>query len=73
MYMCALAEDKQKMEALMKTVDDCPKGKWLDGKQIQKSLGLPLPVIQAVFDIYESKGYGQCSKEKGSSKYLAKA
>ncbi len=27
MYMCALAEDKQKMEALMKTVDDCPKGK----------------------------------------------
>ena len=73
MYMCALAEDKQKMEALMKTVDDCPKGKWLDGKQIQESLGLPLPVIQAVFDIYESKGYGQCSKEKGSSKYLAKA
>ena len=73
MYMCALAENKQKMESLMKIVDDCPKGKWLNGKQIQESLGLPLPVIQAVFDIYEAKGYGLCSKEVGSSKYIAKA
>lgn len=73
MYMCALAEDKQKMETLMKTVDDCPKGKWLNGKQIQESLNLPLPVIQSVFDIYEAKGYGLCSKENGSSNYMAKA
>lgn len=73
MYMCAFDEDEQKMESLMKIVDDCPRGKWLDGKQIQESLDLPLPVIQSVFDIYIAKGYGLGSKETGSSKYMAKA
>lgn len=73
MYMCALAEDKQKMESLMKIVDECPKDNWLNGKQLQESLRLPLPVIQAVFVIYEAKGYGLCSKEIGSSQYMCKA
>jgi len=73
LYLCALAEDNQKMESLIKTVDVCPKGKWLDGKIIQESLGLPLPVIQAVFEIYEAKGYGLCSGEVGSTKYMSKA
>jgi len=73
MYLCALAEDKYKMEALIKSVDDCPKGEWLNGKTIQESLGLPLPVVQAVFNIYEEKGYGLCSKEIGASQYMGKA
>lgn len=72
MYMCALAENKQKMESLIKIVDDCSKRNWLNGKQLQELLGLPLPVIQAVFEIYEAKGYGQCSKEIGSHKYMGK-
>lgn len=73
MYLCALAENKQKMESLINEVDDCPKGKWLNGKAIQESLGLPLPVIQAVFDIYEAKGYGLCSRTIGESQYMGKA
>ncbi len=70
--MCALAENKQKMESLMKVVDECPKGNRLNSKKLQDSLGLPLPVIQAVFDIYEAKGYGCCSREIGSYQYMVK-
>lgn len=32
----------------------CPIGRWLNGKSIQASIDLPLPVIDAVFKIYES-------------------
>ncbi len=39
-------------------------------KKIQADL--PLPVIKAVFDIYESKGYGLCSKNIGSCNYMGK-
>ena len=69
MYMCALVEDSYSMESLIQEVDECPKGKWLNGKTIQEKLSLPLPVVQAVFDIYEEKGYGLCSKEIGASQY----
>jgi len=73
MYLCALEEDGEKMESLIKVVKDCEVGEWLDGKNIQTSIDLPLPVIKAVFDIYKSKGYGLCSKEIGSTKYMGKA
>ena len=72
MYLCALEEDDDKMTSLIKVVDGCKVGEWLDGNNIQKSINLPLPVIKAVFDIYESKGYGLCSKEIGSTKYMGK-
>ncbi|MCD4754699.1 MAG: hypothetical protein K8R75_02700 [Deltaproteobacteria bacterium] len=71
MYLCAIEEDSEKMESLMKVVDGCKVGQWLDGNRIQ--IDLPLPVIKAVFDIYESKGYGLCSQEVGSCKYIGKA
>jgi hypothetical protein len=73
MYLCAIAEKKNKMEELIKIVDSCEVGNWLDGKKIKIELDLPLPVIRAVFDIYESKGYGLCSKTVGVDKYLGKA
>ena len=73
MYMCALEEDSNKMNSIIKIVDDCSIGEWLNGKSIQASINLPLPVIDAVFQIYESKGYGRCSQEIGSSKYMGKA
>lgn len=73
MYLCALEEDGKKMESLIKVVKDCEVGKWLYGENIQTSINLPLRVIKAVFDIYESKGYGLCSKEIGSTKYMGKA
>ena len=71
MYLCALEEDSEKMESLMKVVDGCKVGQWLDGNRIQ--IELPLPVIQAVFDIYESQGFGLCSREIGSCNYMGKA
>jgi len=71
MYLCALEENEEKMESLVKLVNDCKVGQWLDGKKI--SIDLPLPVIKAVFDIYESKGFGICSKERGSCNYMGKA
>ncbi len=73
MYLCALEEDSEKMESLVKIVDKCNIGEWLNGDDIQLSLSLPIPTIKAVFDIYESKGYGLCSKEIGSCKYVGKA
>ena len=73
MYMCALAEESKKMEALINKVDSCEGGKWINGVEIHNSLGIPLPVVQAVFEIYETKGYGLCSKTIGESKYMGKA
>ena len=73
MYLCALEEDDLKMEALLKVVDSCKVGEWLDGRRIQEDIDLPLPVIRAVFDIYESKGFGICSKEIRACQYLGKA
>ena len=70
MYLCALEEDGVKMETLIKIVENCRVREWLDGKGIQATNHLPLPVVQAVFDIYESKGYGLCSKTIGECKYL---
>ncbi len=73
MYLCALEEDDVKMDALLKVVDNCKVGEWLEGRRIQERVDLPLPVIRAVFDIYESKGYGLCSKEISACQYLGKA
>ena len=73
MYMCALAEESKKMEALINTVDSCGLEKWINGVEIHESLGIPLPVVKAVFEIYETKGYGLCSKTIGESKYKGKA
>lgn len=70
-YMCALFEDTIKMQHLFDIVDACEQGKWLDGKVIKEAIDLPLPIIQAVFDIYESNGLGACSKEISSSKYMS--
>lgn len=70
MYLCVLEEDGEKMSSLIKVVDNCKNGECLDGNKIQKSIDLPLPVIKAVFNMYELKGYGWCSKEIGSIRYM---
>lgn len=72
-FMAAHCADPGNMAKLVEMVDSCEDGHWLDGHALRAELGLPLPVIQAVFSIYESKGYGICSREIGASKYLARA
>ncbi len=73
MYMCALAEDQNKMQEIVKIVDSCEVGKWLDGEKIKYEIGLPKYVIRAVFEIYEAKGYGILSKTIGSCQYMGNA
>jgi len=72
MYLCALFESRKSMEGLLKLVDGCANGKWLDGELIAKQLELPVPVVAAVFDIFVSKGYGLRSRENGATRYMAK-
>jgi hypothetical protein len=73
MYMCALAEDKNKMQEIVKIVDSCEVGKWLDGEKLKIEIGLPKYVIHAVFEIYAAKGYGILSKTVGSCQYMGNA
>ena len=73
MYMCALAKDQNKMQEIVKIVDSCGIGKWLDGEKLKHEIGLPKYVIRAVFEIYEAKGYGFLSKTIGSCQYLGNA
>ncbi|MDH3997787.1 MAG: hypothetical protein OET90_03005 [Desulfuromonadales bacterium] len=70
MYLCALEEDLDKMEKLISIVDSCGIGNMLDGHEVQAETELPLPVIDSVFEIFESKGYGECSETIGCSQYL---
>lgn len=72
-YLCARFESKEKMDQLVSIVDLCKVGKWLNGKEIANEIELPVFVVQAVFQIYESKGFGICSKTIGESRYLANA
>ncbi len=71
MYLCAIAEEYKKMEALHEILEECKIGDWINGKEID--IDLPLPVIRAIFEIYESNGYGICSNEVGTCQYLCKA
>ncbi len=73
MYLCALEEDCKKMEKLINTVDECTIGSSLNGHEMKKENFLPLPVINAVFEIFESKGYGLRSRSIASSHYIGQA
>lgn len=73
MYMCNLAEEKHKMQEIFEIVDRCEVGVWLRGSELKSGLVLPKYVIRAVFEIYESKGYGMLSRTLGSCDYMSKA
>ncbi len=73
LYICAIAGDSKNMECLVKTVEKCPIGQWIDGKVLKEKLVIPLCVIYAVFEVYEAKGYGLLSREIGSCNYMGNA
>lgn len=62
MYLCALHEDQQKMDLLVNRLEECIQGISLNGKEIAQELEVPIPVVGAIFEIYEAKGYGKRSK-----------
>ena len=70
LYMCALYEDLEKMDGLSQMIEKCPAGKNIDGYSVKDSINLPLTVIKSMFEIYESKNYGLCSKTMGSTLYI---
>lgn len=73
MYLCAPEEDINTMENLINTVDKCPIGNHLKSTELKEKFKLPIPVIDAVFEIFGSKGYGIFSKGIGGSAYIGKA
>jgi hypothetical protein len=73
MYLCALNEDEEKMKRLISVTETCKPGQWLNGISIASDLGLPEPVVEAVFQIYQSKGLGILSQEIGTINYLCQA
>jgi hypothetical protein len=72
-YLCALYEDQDKMDCLLQQLEDCKHGQWLHGEVIARDLQLALPVIKALFQLYEERGLGHCSKEIGAVSYIGQA
>jgi hypothetical protein len=73
LYMAALFENPDAMAKLTYHVDSCAAGQWLKGAEVASECGVPLPVVRAIFELYESRGLGLLSKESGTTNYLCKA
>jgi len=73
MYLCAKHEERDKMTALVREMEECKKGEWLNGHEISQELELPLPFIKACFALYEDNGFGKCSREINRTAYLGMA
>jgi hypothetical protein len=59
------------MDRLLQIVDNAQPKQWLKGAEIAVDLGLPVPVVKGVFDLYAAKGFGIVSKEIGTANYYA--
>jgi hypothetical protein len=68
-YLAALHEDVAKASAMAAHVDSAETGKWLDGYDIARQLGVPWMLVAAVFDAYETRGLGMRSKTIGVLRY----
>ena len=72
-FMTYHFEDQKTMDTLYNTFNECSLGQWLVGDDIRKDIDLPTPVIKAVFEIFESKGYEMVSQTLGSCEYVGQA
>lgn len=70
-YLCGLFEDPGKMDRLVHLIDKAEARQWLKGAEISQELGLPLPVVKGVFDLFAAKGFGIVSKEIGTANYYS--
>jgi hypothetical protein len=48
-------------------LDGLDPGKDVNGREIQRNIALPLPVIDAFLNVYERQGQGIKSRETGAS------
>lgn len=65
MYLCRRFERPERMERLYATLEDCGAGARLRSQEVMLDTDLPNPVICAMFEAYEAKGYGIMSRENG--------
>jgi hypothetical protein len=72
-YVCGLHEEAGTMDQLIARIEDAPRGQWLNGVKIGSALGLPTPVVRAIFEIYANNGLGLLSKEVGTANYQVRA
>ena len=73
MYMCASFEDPEKMKKVVDLVDSCKMGETIDAVELSQNITLPKYVIRAVFQIYESNGFGFCTGGHTKLRYQGKA
>ncbi len=69
-YLALLHDMSQLIERLATAIDEATVQ--LNGRELQKSIELPLTVIDSFFDDYVSRGQGFKSQETGSSLYIPK-
>jgi hypothetical protein len=69
-YLALIHRERRECEKLVQLLENA-KGP-LNGRDLKKSINLPLTVIDAFFQEYENMGQGFKSKEIGSSTYIPK-
>jgi len=72
LYCATLSDDSPRVATVVEAVDSAETGRWLKGAELAQQYGVPLPVVDAVFEVYEVKGYGLTSKTIGASLYYPK-
>lgn len=72
LYLAALYEDQSKMDRLVDLLENCKPGQWLHARDFEADIRLPRPVIKALFQLYEARGFGQCSSEVGAVSYVGR-
>jgi hypothetical protein len=71
-YLVLISEDAELGKLLAEYLDGLDAGKGVNGREIQRNIALPLPVIDAFLSVYERQGQGIKSREIGASYYVAK-
>jgi hypothetical protein len=66
-------ENQESMQVILDIVDRCQIGESVSAENLAPSLMLPKYVIRAVFEVYESKGYGLRSGGMTKFRYTGKA
>jgi hypothetical protein len=72
LYLCKLYAEPVAMESLFEKIESCPRGNWLCSKKLKEELKLPAFVIEQVFRLYASKGFGLLSEPVGQVRYMSK-
>lgn len=68
LYMAGLYEDADKLDFLVKYIDQASGG-WLRGEEIAAQVQVPIVLVKAIFELYEARGLGVCSKQIGATLY----